>query len=241
MKLSDYEEQCCSIFGEPIFRDLRNIKLHSIYPSDSKYFQKCYDALLSVEWECIEDIVRDLKKKAVNGAFAEFGIFQGAWIERLYMMTERVGLADRDIYGFDSFQGLSAPHPTHDVDFWKQGMYAASKKDVEQRLRTVERPRIKLVEGFFSDSLKSKQAQEIDAIAFARIDCDIYEPARQCLDYLSTRLTNNSILVFDDWTHDFEKGEGRAFAEWVPTVRHLGFQFLFMGPWDHLHIRVVHK
>jgi len=58
---------------------------------------------------------------------------------------------------------------------------------------------------------------------------------------LSKRLVHGSILVFDDWAHNFDVGEDRAFAEWVPTVPHLQFRFLFLGPWDHLHIRVLHR
>ena len=78
-------------------------------------------------------------------------------------------------------------------------------------------------------------------MAFRRIDCDLCEPALECLHFLSSRLAHGSILVFDDWTHDFEVGEGRGFAEWVSTVPNLRFEFLFLGPWGHLHLRVLHK
>ncbi len=241
MQTVDYHSAFFEIFGSSISRDLRVNKLHSVYPEGSKFFKKCHEALLAVEHECIGELIHDLNDRNVQGVFAEFGIYQGAWIERLFQMTEYVGLRDRQIYGFDSFQGLSPPHKLHDTPYWKEGMYAASKEDVEQLLRVHERSRIKLIEGFFSYSLGQKEALEIEKVAFARIDCDIYEPAKECLNYLSSRLSNNAILVFDDWTHDFDYGEGRAFKEWVPTVPHLSFEFLFLGPWDHFHIRVTHK
>ncbi len=241
MNLKNYNELFEQIFGQLITRDFRNGKLHSIYPENSKYFNKCYEALLNIEYQYIEELLFSLRDDGVPGIFVEFGIFQGAWIERLFHMTESAGIFDRDIYGFDSFKGLSRPDEKHDVDFWKEGMYACSRQEVEARLQTQQRPRIKLVEGFFVESLKSDQAQHIETVSFARIDCDIYEPAKQCLEYLSNRLSDKSILVFDDWTHDFQVGEGRAFAEWVATVPHLSFEFLFMGPWDHLHLRVRHR
>jgi len=58
--------------------------------------------------------------------------------------------------------------------------------------------------------------QAVREIALARIDCDLYAPAVECLDYLAGRLSDQSVLVFDDWTFDLAKGETRAFAEWLP-------------------------
>jgi hypothetical protein len=227
--------------GDTLIRDLRHTKIHSVYPTESTYFDQCYAALLDIEYKAVHAILRDMKRNGVSGAFAEFGIFQGAWIERLFQMTTVVGLQDRAIYGLDSFKGLSKPHEEYDTEFWKEGMYEASKSDVEQRLKIRSRPRIKLIEGYFDNSLKTKEAESIGECCFARIDCDIYEPARQSLDFLSHRLSHGAVLVFDDWTHDYSVGEGRAFAEWVPTVPHLQFKFLFLGPWDHLYLRVLHR
>lgn len=228
-------------FGTYVPCDLRNTKLHSIYPENSKYFQRCFNELLKVELEFAQDLIIDIRQRNIPGAFVEFGIFQGAWVQRLYEMTEQAGLRDREIWGFDSFKGLSAPHINHDSSFWKEGMYTASRAEVEKNLNLRKRPRIKLVEGFFSDSLHTSVATSIGKIAYARIDCDIYEPALECLNYLSQRLTHGAILVFDDWTHDIAYGEAKAFAEWIPNVPHLHFEFLCLGPWDHLYLRVLHK
>jgi len=237
----EYLEMSARFFGAGTHRDLRNVKLASIYLRDDEFFSRCLEVLQQVESEKIQKLINDQAAKRVGGSFAEFGIFQGAWIERLFHMTESAGLSDRHIYGFDSFKGLSKPHETFDVAFWKEGMYAASRADVEKNLKVAERPRIKLIEGFFDESLERDDAKTVGKIAFARIDCDIYEPAKRCLEFLSSRLEHGAILVFDDWTHDYSVGEGRAFAEWVVTVPHLRFKFIFLGPWDHLHLRVLHR
>jgi hypothetical protein len=238
---SSYEELTSQFFGEALTRDLRNAKLHSIYRSGTGWFDRCFNDLLAVEHDYIQALISQIGSQGISGSLVEFGIFQGAWINRLHEMAERAGLLDREIWGFDSFQGLSSPHPDFDTSYWKEGMYSAPKQQVEANVRAHERPRVKLVEGFFSDSLVAPPATTLGEVAFARIDCDIYEPALECLHFLSSRLAHGSILVFDDWTHDFAVGEGRAFAEWVSTVPHLSFKFLFLGPWDHLHLRVLHK
>jgi Macrocin-O-methyltransferase (TylF) len=137
--------------------------------------------------------------------------------------------------------GLSAPHPEFDSSFWEEGTYSASRQIVETNLRVAERPRIQLIEGFFADSLLTEEATAHSKIAFARIDCDIYEPSCQCLRYLANRLAHGSVPVLDDWPNRIDIGEGRAFAEWVPSVPHLKFEFLFLGTWGHLYIRVWHR
>lgn len=238
---SEYIGDTLRYFGTAMQRDLRNVKLCSVYPDGSDAFRRCHEALLEVEFDIIERLIKDLGERKVPGSFAEFGIYQGAWIDRLFRMTEKSGLSDRRIYGFDSFQGLSRPHEQFDVSYWQEGMYAASLAEVARRVDAAKRPRIHLIEGFFADSLPRADAQAVGDIAFARIDCDIYEPAKDCLRFLSKRLSHGAILVFDDWTHDYSVGEGRAFAEWVDTVPHLGFRVIFLGPWDHLHLRVLHR
>jgi len=72
-----------------------------------------------VECEYVGTHLEEIRDKNIEGDLAEFGIYQGWWINFLYETSERLGL-DRRVYGFDSFQGLSEPHPEHDQPFWKK-------------------------------------------------------------------------------------------------------------------------
>jgi len=74
-----------------------------------------------------------------------------------------------------------------------------------------------------------------------RIDCDLYEPARDCLNYLTNRLADGAILVFDDWPHLLGYGEQLAFEEWRVQASHLEFEFLFYNTIGHFYLRVHHK
>ena len=145
------------------------------------------------------------------GALVEFGVFNGWWVNHLFEASERLGF-HRPVIGYDSFQGLSPPHPEFDDEFWKEGQYAASLESVRKNVRADERSRIQLIKGFFADSLTGPEATAVGDIAYARIDCDIYEPALDCLRYLAHRLTHGAVLVFDDWTHRLDFGEARALA-----------------------------
>ena len=210
------------------------------FPANSTWGNKAHRSLLAIEVEYVDDLLISIRDHNVEGAIAEFGVFEGWWTGHLFEATERLKI-QRPILGFDSFMGLSAPHPEFDSSFWEEGTYSASRQVVETNIRVAERPRIHLIEGFFADSLETAEATAYSEVAFARIDCDIYEPSCQCLRYLAHRLSHGSVLVLDDWPHRIDIGEGRAFAEWIPSVPHLKFEFLFLGTWGHLYIRVWHR
>ena len=234
-----YNSMAAAVFGRLLPSDVRTIFLMSDYPKDSVWFDKCYQALLQIEFEYVEQLLQHAKGSKIAGDLVEFGIYQGAWINKFYEITTRIGL-NRNIWGFDSFAGLSRPHESYDIDFWKEGMYAVSRAEVEKQVQAKRRPRIRLVEGFFRQSLKTPDAQSLGPVCFARIDCDIYEPTVDCLSFLSSRLSDGAILVFDDWSFSPDVGETRAFFEWVKATPHLRFEYLSHGPWGHLYLRVRH-
>jgi hypothetical protein len=238
MTTVDYSNWTRETFGVTI--PVPGVLFAASFAPDSKWGTKVNNALIGVELEYVDALLASIRDHKVSGVIVEFGIFEGWWINHLFEATERLGLLV-PILGFDSFQGLSAPHPKFDSDFWQEGTYSATRKLVEKNVKASGRPRIQLFEGFFAESLISAAASRVGEIAYARIDCDIYEPAAQCLRYLSTRLSHGSVLILDDWPHQIDIGEGRAFAEWLPTVPHLRFEFLFFGTWGHFYIRVWHR
>lgn len=197
------------------------------------------EKMVEVEEIYAEELLRILHEQGVPGAVVEFGVFRGDWLLRLLNSCERLGMT-RAFYGFDSFVGLPPPSATDDLDCWAEGDYAASLEEVAARLDVGQRKNVTLVKGWFSDSLPTAPVQAIREIAFARVDCDLYGPTVECLDYLAGRLTNGAILVFDDWTFDLEKGETKAFREWVARVPQYRFEFLCFNGIGHVYVRVHH-
>ena len=233
-----YEEWCKSVFRAPV--PVPGVRVATSWQEDSPWGHRAFDALLGVECEYVTQLLTEIRDNGIEGDIAEFGIFQGWWINFFHETTEQLGL-HRRIYGFDSFEGLSEPHPEHDQAFWKKGQYACSLEQVSRNVQAAARPRIKLVKGFFETSLRGADALVAGKFAYVRIDCDIYLPALDCLRYLGPRLADGAILVFDDWPHIRGYGEQRAFEEWLPAVPHLEFEFLFFGPIGHFYLRVHHK
>jgi tetratricopeptide (TPR) repeat protein len=233
-----YDDWCRAVFQKLV--PAPGVRIAASWADDSEWGLRAYNALALLECEYAAKLLAEIRDKNIQGDIAEFGIYQGWWINFLYRTTEELGL-NRRIYGFDSFEGLSDPHPKHDQAFWKKGQYACSLEQVSKNVQAALRPRLKLVKGFFEKSLHSAEALVAERFSYVRIDCDIYLPALDCLRYLGPRLADGAILVFDDWPHIRGYGEQRAFEEWLPTVPNLEFEFLFYGAIGHFYTRVHHK
>jgi len=233
-----YDDWCRSVFRQHV--PAPGVRIVASWAEDSEWGLRAYNALALLECEYATKLLAEIRDRNVQGDIVEFGIYQGWWINFLYRTTEDLGL-DRRIYGFHSFEGLSDPHPEHDQAFWKKGQYACSLEEVSKNTQAALRPRLKLVKGFFEKSLRSPEAQVAEKFSYVRIDCDIYLPALDCLHYLGPRLADGAILVFDDWPHLRGYGEQRAFEEWLSTVPHLEFEFLFYGAIGHFYTRVRYK
>ncbi|MCR9135645.1 MAG: TylF/MycF family methyltransferase [Alphaproteobacteria bacterium] len=199
--------------------------LTATWDPSSVYWPIVVDALDEAEALYVESLLRGLGNEHVPGVVMEFGVFEGRWLGVLADIRDKFDL-NRSIYGLDSFQGLSEVSPDVDLDCWHKGQYKADFDDVYEMLRCKDRAYLHLVKGWFSESLQFEEIQSLDSVAFARIDCDLYQPTVEVLEYLGPRLADGAILVFDDWTWNVEKGETRAFAEWCPTS---GFRFEFLA------------
>jgi hypothetical protein len=200
--------------------------LSASYDPETQWGRKARDGLFAAEVLYAQHLLREQGP----GCVVEFGTYQGRWINYLAEVGQRV------IHGFDSFEGLPEPSD-HDLDCWHAGQFAVDYETVCANVRSKERPWIKLHKGWFSETIPTPEVQAISDICFARIDCDLYEPTVEVLDYLTHRLTNGALLAFDDWTFDLEKGETRAFDEWSRRVP-LRFEFLDFSGMGSLFVRV---
>lgn len=208
----------------------------STFPADSEWGARTASAMTNVEIDYANHLLTELSKDGVPGDIIEFGVYQGFWLTALADQRERIG-ANRHVWGLDSFQGLPAT-TERDLSCWQEGMYAADFESVSRTLRTSERGWITLKKGWFSETLQQPDVMSIKQIAFARIDCDLYAPTVECLEFLTTRLVPGAVLVFDDWTFDPEKGETRAALEWLAGNPGISLEFLHTNALHHLYFRV---
>jgi hypothetical protein len=210
------------------------------FPWGSPEASELQVAIWKIESQMWKKFLATIREERIQGALVEFGVSVGNSLEELITYCEEVGLKI-DTYGLDSFEGLPEPS-VHDPQYWRKGEFAASYEMVSQRLRTDVRPHVHLIKGWFCNTLSDPGLKEaIRQVAFARIDCDLYQSAMECLAFLEDRLSDGAYLCFDDWTDDPERGETKAFFEFFERTRHkLVFQPICRISLGGMHMRVYH-
>lgn len=184
-----------------------------------------------------EHLLETLDREGVAGDVVEFGVFEGHNLDSLARSLEKLG-SGRGLWGFDSFEGLPEPDPEKDGAIWHKGQYAAEFETVRAFLREPERPWLRLIKGWFADTLRADPARSMGTVAYARLDGDLYQSAVECLEFLAPRLADGAVLVFDDWHFNWTAGEPRAFREWAARHPRFRFEHLEMNLWCHFYMRV---
>ncbi|MEV0583669.1 TylF/MycF/NovP-related O-methyltransferase [Nonomuraea sp. NPDC050310] len=142
--------------------------------------------------------------RSVPGHIAEFGVWKGystrvirdeLWRARLWDLRQR----RKRIYAFDSFQGLPEGY-----EHLPAGTFATPIP----RLKGV-----RVVDGFFEDTLTPALAAEIGTISLAHLDADLESATTCVLDWLTPMLTGGSLLLFDEFLGE-DPAEFRAFRDW---------------------------
>jgi O-methyltransferase len=160
----------------------------------------------------------------VPGDICEFGVAQGATSKLL--ASEIMPLTDRNFWLFDSFEGLPAPSKEdrliHDIfklgtmDKYK-GTMASPETEVLGKLASVNFPRqrIKIKKGWVKDAIKSGELPE--QVAFAYVDFDFYDPIKDALAFLDTRMPAGGRIVVDDYGF-FSEGAQLAVDQFVAAA-----------------------
>lgn len=187
----------------------------------------------------VQDLLEKIVTDNVPGGIVEFGTYYGHWVQVIAETLEARGW-QRELWGFDSFEGLPKSQPGVNLDIWTEGRYAAPFEEVRQRLQVDQRPWLHLVKGWFNNTLAAEPATSIRQIAYARIDGALHESCVECLRYLEGRLSDGAILVFNNWQFAMNLGETLAFREWISRGVPYRFEYLGFNMWAHLYLRVHH-
>ena len=143
---------------------------------------------------------------------AECGVFQGHSMAACLAIADRLGL-EMTMVGLDTFDGLP-PLSATDLElapatapYRTQTFFGNTSRDLADRNIGAKagRCRYELVQGLFSQTLP-KLAER--AYFFVNIDCDLYEPHLECLEYFYPRVRQGGIIFFDDY-HSVDYPMGR--------------------------------
>jgi hypothetical protein len=167
--------------------------------------------------------LRHLQEHGIAGDYYEFGVFRGYLFHFAQQAADELQLESMRFFGFDSFQGLPEIEGNdRTAGIFISGDYRTEKDRVQAFLsdRGYDWNRGSLIEGFFDQSLtdETKQRLHMGPAALVMIDCDLYQSTVPVLEFVSDRLQDGTVVLFDDWYcfgGDQDKGELRAFGEFL--------------------------
>lgn len=175
-----------------------------------------------------------LKRSEIRGDYYEFGVSTGH--TATFAMNAAKNLAAPPPAGglerfflFDSFIGLppivDPGDQLKDYSAIWEGRFAVGQAEVEAALTKAGHglEKVTFIPGFYEESLVRPDTARIVAgssAALLHIDCDLYTAARDSLNFMTGRIADGCILMFDDWflyRGRPDRGVQKAFAEWAPN------------------------
>jgi O-methyltransferase len=166
------------------------------------------------------DGVDYVTRRGIPGAFAECGVWRGGSVLAMILTLQRLGVQDRDLYLYDTFEGMTAPseHDTSQfdepaLDTWSRATAGGRRawdyffQPDEFGLESVKG--LLLGTGYPAERIhfevgpveQTLPEQAPDEIALLRLDTDWYESTRHELVHLYPRLADGGVLIIDDYGH----------------------------------------
>ena len=155
------------------------------------------------------DIARTAITRAIPGDFVECGVYAGAQAAAMAkaIMESPADHIQRRVHLLDSFTGIPAAGP-HDREFLEAGhpagLSACSLESVHTNMSNwgIHESLLVWHEGLFEQTVP-KLADELwctnRRIGVLRLDGDLYESTRVCLEYLYPLLAPGGWCIVDDW------------------------------------------
>lgn len=161
----------------------------------------------------MSDVINRVDAAEVPGAIVEMGCWSGG-CGALMSFTTKKNRSNRKVWLFDSFEGL--PELAEEDSEWAKnadlkikskdekqlkpiGSYATTEATVEQALDMLgAKENVRIIKGWFQDSVPGVQ-KEIGPIAVLRLDGDLYESTKYCLETLYDQVSPNGVIAIDDY------------------------------------------
>lgn len=200
---------------EELFREFAKY----VRPYTMTSFERMYALFKSVEY---------IESAHIDGDIVECGVWRGGSMMMVALALLALGNTSRRLYLFDTFEGLPKPDEVEDIDIWgnraidgwlpkrtsDQSSYwaEASIDEVRENLLSTGYPpeQVILIKGMVEETIPTNAPKEI---ALLRLDTDWYISTRHEIQHLFPRLSNNGVLIIDDYGHF--KGAKRAIDEYI--------------------------
>lgn len=163
-------------------------------------FQKHYQAIKA---NTLVDIFRcyglwslvQQTSKLAEGALIEVGVWRGGTGALIAKRAELSGI-DSPIYLCDTFRGV-VKAGVHDSTYTGGEHSNTNRRIVESLIGSMRLKNVRILEGVFPDDTAGHVNEE--KIRFCHVDVDVYDSAKDILDWAWPRLVKGGMVVFDDY------------------------------------------
>ena len=206
--------------------------LSHLEPEFLSLYENCRQYTMT-SWErmyALYKSVRYVVDNEIPGDFVECGTWRGGSMKLVAHVLLSLGVTDRKLYLYDTFEGMTEPDPTVDLDFagnnaindWNEAQRRNVKwayapiDEVHQIMTQTGYPmdRVLLIKGPVERTIPTTMP---DKIALLRLDTDWYASTLHEMDHLYPLLSPGGVLILDDYGH--YKGAARAVDEHLTKLR----------------------
>ncbi len=173
----------------------------------------------------LKEAIRYIEENRIPGAIVECGVWRGGSMMVAARSLLAIGCRDRDLYLYDTFDGMSAPTrkdisiggqpavellATHEKRNDDLIWCVSRQEEVKANLLSTGYPaeKVHIIAGRVEETLPASAPPRI---ALLRLDTDWYESTLHELRTLYPRVSQHGIVVIDDYGH--WKGARHAVAE----------------------------
>lgn len=154
-------------------------------------------------------------KRNIPGSFVECGVWKGGSVMAMALTLKELGVTDRLIYLYDTFEGMSDPTDKDERTFdgekainllnsqsnnkindatWAYSSLEEVKYNVKRT--GYSEKNIFFIKGKVEDTIPDNLPGDI---ALLRLDTDWYESTKHELNYLYPHLSKGGVLIIDDY------------------------------------------
>jgi Macrocin-O-methyltransferase (TylF) len=191
------------------------------------FYEQCRQYTMT-SWERLYALYKSVHyvvENKIPGDIVECGVWRGGSMKLVAQVLCALGVTDRSLFLYDTFEGMTEPDPALDVDASGNKAFndwlEIQRRGVKWSYASVEEAReviaasgypmdkVVFVKGPVEDTIPATLP---DRISLLRLDTDWYASTRHEIEHLYPRLSMHGILLLDDYGH--YKGAQRAIDEY---------------------------
>lgn len=239
-KLSNFLNKLLNIFDLRIVYNRDHIFNHNDFEIENIKISKMYSMTGEKRMSYLTKAINYIFQNKINGDFVECGVWQGGNLILMQRLLDYYN-ENRNIYGYDTFEGMTAPNE-NDIDINNKD--AANLMHNENKIENADTQNIwcyssletvrknfkkyskknnlKLIKGDVNLSLKDTRNLP-EKISLLRLDTDFYDSTKIELETLFPLVVKNGVIIIDDYGH--WKGQKKAVDEYMSKNKISPFLF----------------